>query len=142
MEGMGTRTPEAIRMSIATIIEDTYRESGCAVFTPGLFVDQELGSDEEVLEALRALDEEGRLREFDVLTCPYRHVLAEGRPGSVTPYLNHHCEYIDCPTNEIGAADDDDEYENIIFPRFLITSIWQSQIAGEDTQKKTPFHQR
>lgn len=124
-------------MRIAKRIEDLYRESGCVVFAPGLFVSEQMGADDEVLEALRSLGDEGQLREYDILTCPYRHVLAEGRPGTVVKYMNHHCQVTTCPTNA-SDADDDDEYENFVFPRFIITSTWRGLLDSED-QKKSPL---
>lgn len=126
-------------MRIAKRIEDLYRESGAVVFAPGLFVVEQMGAEDEVLEALRSLDHEGQLREYDVLTCPYRHVLAEGRPGTVTKYIHHHCKIPTCPTNA-SPEGDDDEYENVVFPRFFITSTWRRLLDSDDQKKSLLDH--
>ncbi|WNZ59892.1 hypothetical protein QEG98_28220 [Myxococcus sp. MxC21-1] len=127
-------------MSIEARIAELYREHGRLVVVPGFFVAEKLGSDAEVMDALRHLDEAGNLREYDVLTCPYRHVVAEGSPATVRQYVLHRCMRRDCPTNEDGADEEDEEYMNFVFPRFQITSLWKSRL-DEAPQKKSPSSQ-
>ena len=127
---MAKRSSDKIRASLERQLKELLESSGCEVFTPASFTLR--ANETEIVAGLRALDIAGLMREFDVLVCPWRHVISEGLRGTVQQYVNARCPRPDCPSRTA----EEEEYETWVFPRFQITEAGKQLLAID--QKKSP----
>ncbi|WP_437947034.1 hypothetical protein WME98_40380 [Sorangium sp. So ce296] len=100
---MNSRSPNAIAIDIEEEIRAEYLSSHARVFWPEQFVDARIGSQEDVLDAIRVLATTGKVRVLAELHCPNGHQLWEGPPEELSTYTATSCPYCGAGLEDDGA---------------------------------------
>jgi hypothetical protein len=129
---------EQVRSLMEALIERTYRDTGCAVFVPEQFVDEGIGSDLEVLRALRQLEHEGELRAYASVRCAVGHDFGGGAPEELAQSVPRVCTFADCETHRWTEEERlaDENLPRIIL-RYAMSRRWRANLDDE-AQKKSP----
>jgi len=122
---------ERVAIKIEEQMRNWYSDRRSTVFAPAQFVAQGLGTEQEVIGALRLLSDRERVELFATIKCDNDHIIWSGRAEDIRPeHFHRECSYCDST-----ASDDDDE---IFFLRAEMSEVWRSTIdqAGGPTGSK------